>query len=1537
MKILLIKNGRLYNYVLPKEIKDNFWIKDIDNFDNERNLINVVADNGKWVLMSNYETKIVDSVNTHDQVYLQEYQFYTLRNDNEKNYYYLYAIPDIEKNYVSYNINSTASLTIGGNPNNSIVYKSVLVSDIHAKLDYNNCLWQITDNSSPFGIYVNDTRINGTKVLNYGDIIFIAGLKIIVMKDFLLINNVNNNVKVSTSLLTIKEQINYPIDKTVLKDEELNRNLYAKEEYFYRSPRFIEDIYQEEINIDNPPAKVKQEETSLILTIGPMFTMALTSFTTVFTTIININNGNSTWKQSIPSFVVAGSMFMSMLIWPLISRVIDQKKRKRDEQNRITKYTAYLDQKAKEIDSIINKQSQTLKDKYIPLEECANIIMRRKSNLWERSIDQKDFLSLRLGIGNMPVCADIKYSKESFSMEQDVLKEKIKEVVETRKMLINVPITISLTEKNITSIIGNNKILHDFFKGLLLQLMTFHSYEFLKIIVLTNHENASQFEYLRNIPYLFDNERTIRFFGTNLDETKELSLYLERIYQDRKADDKRKYTDNPPYYLILTDNYHMYRDIEIIKDVLHDTENYGFSLMIFSERLANLPSECKNFINVNEERSGIFESEISIGNQKEFQTEFCHDIDIIECIRKISNIPIEFNDDNKSLPTTLSFLGMYNVGRVEQLNVLQRYQKNNSQKSLAVPIGIEKSGSLLKLDLHEKYHGPHGLIAGMTGSGKSEFIITYILSMAVNFSPLDVAFILIDYKGGGLAGAFENRETGVCLPHLAGTITNLDVSEMNRSLSSIQSELRRRQQLFNEARDKLGESTVDIYKYQKFYKEGKVTQAVPHLFIISDEFAELKTSQPEFMEQLIQAARIGRSLGIHLILATQKPSGVVNDQIWSNSRFRVCLKVQEKSDSNEMIKAPDAAFLKQAGRFYLQVGYNELFALGQSAWCGAQYYPTDKIKKKIDQSVLIIDNIGNVVSQFDDMDNQKIPSNGDELSNVLAHVIKVCQEKNYKSPKLWLEKILPNIYVDNLVKKYSYHEEEFVLKPIIGELDDPNNQRQDLLTLDLTGDGNISIYGSSGSGKEMLLSSVIYSLVTNHTPNEVNIYIAEFGSGTLGNFRDVPHVGDVILLNEEEKIVNLFKMLEGELEVRKKLFVDYNGDYQNYIKRSGKTLPYVLLIINNYDVFQETFDYEEVMNRLSRECAKYGIIILTSINTTSGMRYRLRQNFKSDITLQFNDQDDYSTIIGNIRKLYPSNIYGRGLVKLDNIYEFQTAHIFSDEEYANKLQEVIKNLKNQYSIKAPKVPVVPEVVYANDLITDIRGLKGVPVGINKDSILPELFNFQDNYATLISANDINNTTKFIKGIVEIIHNIHNTNIVMIDTESLVTNNDTNITYINTNLDEAIKKISDSMDYEYTQYKEANYNLNVLVNSKNMFIILMNFSKLLMKMTDDNKKRFLENLEKAKDLKVFTYLIVDEVDSLKKFEYEPWYKNAIQNNYGIWIGNGVADQNLIKTNIGFKKDNNEVKEGYGIVIKNSKTSLVNLVVEDINNNSKEDII
>ena len=167
------------------------------------------------------------------------------------------------------------------------------------------------------------------------------------------------------------------------------------------------------------------------------------------------------------------------------------------------------------------------------------------------------------------------------------------------------------------------------------------------------------------------------------------------------------------------------------------------------------------------------------------------------------------------------------------------------------------------------------------------------------------------------------------------------------------------------------------------------------------------------------AARIGRSLGVHLILATQKPSGVVNDQIWSNTKFRVCLKVQDKADSNEMIKCPNAAEITNAGRFYLQVGYNEIFVLGQSGWAGSPYIPKNLATKEVDRSLVFIDNVADVTKVVESDSNKvRQESKGDELSNILKYITAIAMREDIHARTLWLENIPDKIYVKDLLPKY---------------------------------------------------------------------------------------------------------------------------------------------------------------------------------------------------------------------------------------------------------------------------------------------------------------------------------------------------------------------------------------------------------------------------------------------------------------------------------------------------------------------------------------
>jgi S-DNA-T family DNA segregation ATPase FtsK/SpoIIIE len=805
----------------------------------------------------------------------------------------------------------------------------------------------------------------------------------------------------------------------------------------------------------------------------------------------------------------------------------------------------------------------------------------------------------------------------------------------------------------------------------------------------------------------------------------------------------------------------------------------------------------------------------------------------------------------------------------------------------------------------------------MTGSGKSEFIISYILSMAMNYHPYEVSFVLIDYKGGGLTGAFENKETGMKLPHLAGTITNLDTVEMNRSLASVQSELRKRQRKFNAARDKLDESTIDIYKYQSLYRRGLVDSPISHLFIISDEFAELKDQRPEFMEQLISTARIGRSLGVHLILATQKPSGVVNDQIWSNSKFRVCLRVQDKSDSMDMIKCPDAAELKTTGRFYLQVGYNELFAMGQAAWAGAQYYPTEKRKKKVDQTINIVDNVGSVIKSLDTKQNDVVvQSKGEEITNIIKYIIEEAKTENIEIEKLWLDRIPDVVFIEDLKKKYNYQTVKNVINPIIGEYDDPDNQAQNVLTLPLSSEGNTIVFGSGGSGKDLMLSSIVYSCISTHDSREVNFYILDFGAETMTMFKNAPHVGEVILSADGEKVNNLFKMITGIIDERKKIFIDYNGSFDFYINHGGRQIPLIVIMINNVEAFIETYpDYEELIGQMTRDCLKYGVVFIFSTNGPNTVRYRLRQNFAQNVVLQFNDPMDYASVIPGVRKKEPSKVFGRGMILLDSIFEFQTAYAYKEEKLTDYIKIVCDKLRDICDYKAQRIPILPDTIN-QEVVKDYLGrIDKIPVGVEKETLDMALINLKDKFMFNVTGEDITAEPAFIKGFVRNLAQIKpKTEVIIFDALSVLNEcSYENVFY-------AKESCYDAID-ELTKVFEAKE------QGKLTFAVIIGVNTFLNKLSAIEKGKFTTLITDSKAGENIKYIIMDTIDTIKAINFESWYKPNVDLSEGIWIGNGIGNQFTLKVTTNSRVLRAEVPPGFGYVIRKGKAALMKLMSDE----------
>ena len=1502
MQIVVIKKENLYKYPFPNEFISTYWIKDHDEFGNERDLLSMENLNGNWIIIANEQCKIVDNGTEVKSATLTLNKFYLLKiiTKNSVTNAIIYACNPNDISYETYYLED-GEYAIGSHSTQNIILNNNMINEEHAVLIKNNNKYTIKTKDKNFGIYVNDKR-EVNKALENGDIIFIMGYKIIIINSYIIINSNSNGVRFNSPKITKMElpTFNGTLEPPI--DDE-NAELYTENDYFSRAPRFLTSVIEEDFRIDSPPGKVEPDDTPVLYTVGPMLTMAMSSVVSASTSIINVMNGKNSLYAVLPSLIIAIAMLGSTLLWPSLLRRFQRKKQKRREEERQKKYILYLAEKRTKIENMRVNQFQILMENYPEPKNLEPIIFNKKRNLWERQTTSDDFLNVRLGLGTIPLKIKLMYSQEDFTMVEDNLKDELKKVVDSAKDIPHAPVTISLTERNKLVLIGEKHYKDSMLKSILLQLVTYHSYDELKLVLMVNDKTSDMWDDLKILPHVWSNSKDIRFFANNYGDMSKISFYLEQIFVSRKyADENGKrveknesYKTASPYYLIVVDNIKKTKNIEIINKVIKEKNNLGFGIIILNDGIGALPNECHDFLTAAGEKSAIIKNDLNKNNQQTFVMDQTDNIDLSLMCEKLANIPIKLPmilDEQKSY---VGFLEMYKVGKIEGLNILDRWTKNNPVNSLSVAIGIHTDGEIFNLDLHEKFHGPHGLIAGMTGSGKSEFIITFILSMCLNFSPEEVSFVLIDYKGGGLTGAFENKLTGVKLPHLAGTITNLDTAEIKRSLSSIQSELKRRQALFNKAKLTLNESTLDIYKYQKLSRDGQIDEPISHLFIISDEFAELKSQQPDFMDELISAARIGRSLGVHLILATQKPSGIVDDQIWSNSKFKICLKVQEKADSMEVIKCPDAASLKNVGRFYLQVGYNDYFAMGQGAYASAKYIPREKISKTVDRNLSFINDIGDTTKSVETVKREQLVSYGEELPNILKYIYQTAKNKGISAQKLWLDKIDKEIYVSGLINKYSFKPQKWDIISIVGEYDDPNNQRQDLLTLDFNNSANTLIYGITG--KDIMLTTIIYSLIIMHTTEEINFYIMDFGTETLGMFKNAPQVGDVMYITESEKLTNLFATMQQELEKRKKLFIEYNGDYNIYIKNSGKTLPRYIIVINNYEVFSETYEeYIDVVAGLTREGERYGISFIITATGVNAVRGKTSQNFNKQLCLDFNDPTDYMSILGPTRGMVPSDFLGRGLVKIKgSLHEYQTAYPCKWEEVNTFIKETCVKLNQAIKLKAPRIAVLPQHVRLEDVETKITDIRSVPVGITKNTLQVSTFNFNKNLISLILSQDITLQDKFIPSLAQVLQKITNLELHMIDANESIKDTKTFKNYYSINYNETLDKLEQISDNN---------------NGKMNVFIIFGFDTFKNGLSSDRQIKLKNILKQIKNKPHIRIAIAESATKMKMYEYEDFFRENVQQIYGIWIGSGLTEQFTLKTTTYNKETRAQIESNFG---------------------------
>lgn len=1556
--------------------------------------------------------------------------------------------------FEKYDVRDITDVTIGNAEKNDIQYNTRnLISREHAVISKRQGQYIIEDRSAN-GIFVNSVRVVGSRQLVFGDCIHIFGLCLVFLGDVLAVNNYAENVKINAQKLVPYKEAPH----SVLPRLEERR----KKVIYHRSPRQIYKIDKDTVEIEAPPSPKTLNKKPIGMLIGPSMTMALPMLLGCGLAIYgNKASGNTGSAFMYTGLVTAISSAVIGTIWALLNLYFDKKKNREEELHRFEAYGEYLIKCANQIKEKYEKNANSLRTMYLSAEECCRY---NASNalLWNRNVNHADFLSHRLGIGSMPFQVKVNVPKEKFTLINDSLAEKPAMIQQSYKQLHEVPICVDLLAHRMVGIVGGRKkqgaieVMHN----LVAQIAASNCYTDVKMAFIYDEsaDESASWEYLKWFPHVWAEDKKTRFVARNKTEAGDVLYEITRVLRTRAENraahtgfDKEK-VSCPQYVLFVADAQLL--EGELIAKYITDEENRDLVTVFLTDTYENLPNACDYIIQNDEHFQGMYGIDEDVDERVVVQFDRIADRQLELLARTLADIEVRETGSGGDIPSALTFFEMYDIRRPEELHVLDKWRKNRTYDNMKALVGQKAGGTPWYLDIHEKYHGPHGLIAGTTGSGKSETLQTYILSLALNFSPDDVGFFIIDYKGGGMANLFDG------LPHMIGQISNLSGNQVKRAMVSIKSENKRRQRIFNEH----GVNNINLYT--RMYKNNEAVLPVPHMFIIIDEFAELKREEPDFMRELISVAQVGRSLGVHLILATQKPSGTVDDNIWSNSKFRLCLRVQDRQDSNDMLHRPDAAYITQAGRCYMQVGNDELFELFQSGYSGAVYddelrdskseiarmvsttgkaaligsrlkiKQAEEIRRRwILELVRAIDSVSlpggqsmemvmadTVLSQqylekifevlsarkieypyseyngqrirdlltaymavkqdcdniTDELTQEIIRYAGDnhlklpekkqktQLDAVIEHLSDVAKDNGYvHNLQLWLPVLPTLLYLNQLAgyeetdyfdgSKWNRKDKEWNISVPIGMYDNPVNQAQGTLEISLSKNGHHAVIGTVVSGKSTFLQTLVYALVNKYTPAEINIYAIDFSAGMLSAYADTPHVGGIISENEDDKLAKFFNMLNGILEERKRLFK--GGNYEQYVRVNGITIPSVIVVIDNYSNFRNKTNniYEDIILQLSKDGVGYGIFLVMTAGGFGALEIpsRIGDNLRTVVCLEMSDKFQYAEAMRTMRieTLPEVNIKGRGLAHVGGeILEFQTALSFHAEDDFTRMEEIQRQgsaMGKAWQGKAarpipeiPENPVWAEFARMEETVSMAQDDCHLPIGYNARNAAVYGINLSRTYCYLIAGRSRSGKTNLLKVIMNAAI-MRGGRITVIDFggDFLIPEDTDSLQRIDT--DAKLFDFLTQLKPDFiarNQRKKANVQKGMsdreiyedMQEFEARFILIANFADFVTHVTHPEgtmeMKPFVENLLDKGSMHNVYWLACYNQEDVAKVAGTKIYDHFLRYKTGIHFGGNVAGQRIMNFDyVPYAEQTKALKPGIGMLPANEDEDVKKVII------------
>ncbi len=1018
---------------------------------------------------------------------------------------------------------------------------------------------------------------------------------------------------------------------------------------FNRPPRVVTANEQPEIKIPAPPEEPQKPSLPLAASIAPLI-LGVVLFLVL--------------KQ--PTMLLFMALGPVMAGWTFAE---SWRSGKRGYKARLASWRTRLSEAEARLGSCVLAETAQRRES---APEAGELVARARSplpTLWERRPDDNDFLRLRVGTADLP--SELAVTIEAGGSER--LRTEALEIASKHATLHAVPASTSLVESGVVGIGGPRDRVLGIGRFLVAQTVTLHSPR--DVVLCAAVASEEEWSWLKWLPHADPLGSPLGRSGlaAGEDASRELLAAVQGVIAERRelgqstpGSAKRR-----PTIVLLVDES-VVPDRSRVAAILGDRGANGVACLWLGSTRNALPNECRSVIELNSQTASLEITDSETGGVIANVTEDGIPVDLAQSLA-LALAPLRDGGSmaaQRRLPSSITLPELLGVESITDEWLIDRW----ADKSRSVPIGVSADGEFL-LDLRRD--GPHGLIGGTPGSGKSELLRTLVASLACGMPPNRLTFLLIDYKG---KSAFRECEL---LPHTVGTMTNLQGSLSARMLVSLRAELQRRMELLDE------HEAQDIRELER----RDLDAAPPTLLIVIDEFATLVDEVPDFVDGVVDIAQRGRSLGVHLILATQRPSGVVNANVRANANLRIALRVLEAPESADIIGTDDASRISRdsPGRAFFKTGHGDLTEV-QTAYVGGTAHSNSDGKH-----VEVVDftfspprasGVSTGTGTEPETDLKRIVDSAQSAVRTLA----------LDPPR--------RPFVDPLAETIpleSVGENGDDSKVALGWIDEPTRQRQAPFIIDLEADGSVLVFGSGGSGKTILLQTLASSLAQSTTVESLNIYALDYATRALRRLESLPHCGAVIVSDDEERTVRLFRMLRMIVDKRRDMFVNVNATSLTEYRRLSPdaTEPRIVVLLDGFGNFSDMF--ERVSNgalldelpKLISEGRPLGVHFVITAERRASTPAKLYNVVQKHVVLRLANDDEYGNLNVDPRIARGAHLpAGRGFV--DGRYEMQSCILGSDasgEGQATALAHLAARLDQRLNgAKAPGIGVLPAQV-----------------------------------------------------------------------------------------------------------------------------------------------------------------------------------------------------------------------------------------------------